>query len=86
MPLNTTFVLKLRTVLDDRRMSHGIAMLERAEADISAVDISLPFAADLLLCVAQWVDAGYREPQFLADLIKRFTSRPRESLSLLDYP
>jgi tetratricopeptide (TPR) repeat protein len=85
MSLNSAFVQKLRTLLDDRRMSLGMAMLERAETEISRLDTSLPFAADLLLCIAQWVDAGYRDPQFLADLIKRFSPRPRESLTILDY-
>lgn len=85
MPLNSAFVQKLKTVLDDRRMSHGMDILERSENEIGAVDVSLPFAADLLLCFAQWIDAGYRDPHCLANMIERFSQRPRESFSVLDY-
>ena len=66
-------------------MAPGMAILKRAEPQIVSLDVSLSFVADLLLCIAQWMDAGYQEPQYLADLLGRFSHRDRTSFSILDY-
>jgi tetratricopeptide (TPR) repeat protein len=85
MPLDIQFMQRLKTAHRLRRIRDGIQILAAAEADIDTLDPDSPDAASLLLLVAQWVDAGYRDHRILQSLLQRFPAARRKTLSVDDY-
>ena len=60
-------------------------MLDKLSNDIAGLRCSDPHSASVLLCVAQWVDVGYRDVSFLDTLIAHFSDAPRTQMRLRDY-
>lgn len=85
MLLGPRFEDELRRALQSRRIQHGTAMLRAAEEDLARIDPLTPDAASLLLLLAQWVDAGYRDHSFLDSLLERFPVCARRTLTIHDY-
>ncbi len=85
MPASTRLAEELRQTLRLRRIAQGAAILDDAEADLAKLGPEIPGAASLLLLVAQWVDAGYRDHRFLESLLQRFPPLCRKTLSIDDY-
>lgn len=85
MTIGPQFVRELRQALSLRRVSDGIAMLDRAKGAWKKLDPGNPNATELLLLIAQWVDVGYRDHHLLEGLLARFPSECRRRLSLEDY-
>lgn len=85
MPLGPRFEDELRRALQLRRIQHGTAMLRSAEEELARIDPHTPNAASLLLLVAQWVDAGYRDHSVLDRLLPRFPACARKAFSVQDY-
>lgn len=85
MSLGPSFEDDLGQALRLRRIQQGIAMLHSAESELAGIDPRAPNAAGLLLLVAQWVDAGYRDHRVLDGLLARFGDSARRALSLQDY-
>ena len=59
--LDPQFATELSSALCHRNMERGFQLLTSAQNENEAVDLSAPGGAQLLLLLAQWVDAGYRE-------------------------
>lgn len=85
MTIGPQFVRELRQALSLRRVSDGIAMLDRAKGAWKKLDPGNPNATELLLLIAQWVDVGYRDHHLLEGLLAGFPSECRRRLSLEDY-
>jgi tetratricopeptide (TPR) repeat protein len=85
MAIGPQFVEELRQALSLRRVSDGIAMLDKAEGAWADLSPSQPEATKLLLLIAQWVDVGYRDHHLLDGLLLRFPTRSRRGLPLEDY-
>jgi tetratricopeptide (TPR) repeat protein len=85
MPLAPQILEKLNTALLHRRVREGFLLLDKFSKDIARVDRSDPNAASLLLCMAQWVDVGYRDVVFLDSLIEKFSNVQRGSMPFGDY-
>ncbi|HEY3629015.1 MAG TPA: tetratricopeptide repeat protein [Terracidiphilus sp.] len=85
MPLGKQFAQELAAALRLRRIQQGITMLTAAEADIARLGPDTPEAASLLLLMAQWVDAGYRDYRVLEPLLARFPAACRKRLPMDDY-
>jgi tetratricopeptide (TPR) repeat protein len=60
-------------------------MLDRAEAELLKLGPGDPNAANLLLMMAQWVDVGYRDRDFLDVLLLRFSDASRSKLPIGDF-
>ena len=60
-------------------------MLDDAQAELANLGPDTPGAASLLLLVAQWVDAGYRDHRFVESMLQRFPAPCRKKLSIDDY-
>ena len=76
MKIGLQFVEELRHVLSLRRVSQGLAMLERAESNWAELSPSHPNATELLLLIAEWVDVGYRSYHLLDALLAKFPPNP----------
>lgn len=85
MPLSRQFAEELALALRQRRIKHGIAMLDSAENELRKISPDTSNAARLLLLVAQWVDLGYRDYHFLDSLLARFQNDSRRRLCIDDY-
>jgi tetratricopeptide (TPR) repeat protein len=85
MPFEAHFTEELRDSLRLRRIAKGAAMLDRAEAELVELRPGDPDAASLLLLMAQWVDVGYRDHDFLDMLLLRFSDDSRSKLLIGDF-
>ncbi len=85
MPLTPELLENLNQALVDRSVSDALAMLRRAGKDIARLNPASPQAVGFLLCIAQWVDLGYRDFAFLDDLAERFATVSRSEMSFGDY-
>ncbi|HEY1212202.1 MAG TPA: hypothetical protein VGE93_01090, partial [Bryobacteraceae bacterium] len=84
MPLGLQFLTKLSVALKNLQIAKGINMLEEQQAWIK-LDPSSAHSAELLLCIAQWVDVGYRNYEFIDLLLKRFSPKLRLRMPFGDY-
>jgi tetratricopeptide (TPR) repeat protein len=85
MRLTKQFTEKLSLALHRRRIRHGIVMLDSVETELQRIGPDTPNSARLLLLLAQWIDLGYRDYQFLDPLLAQFQSADRKKLNLEDY-
>lgn len=85
MTIGPQFVEELSRALSLRRVSDGIAMLDKAEGAWTNLDPGQPNATKLLLLIAQWIDVGYRDHHLLDSLLEKFPAESRRGLSLEDY-
>jgi tetratricopeptide (TPR) repeat protein len=85
MPLTQELLNKLNQALVDRSVTNAFALLRRADKDIARLNSSSPQAVGFLLCIAQWVDLGYRDFAFLDELAERFAAIPRGEMPFGDY-
>ncbi len=85
MRLTKQFLEELSLALHQRRLGQGIALLDTVETDMRRIGPSTPNSARLLLLLAQWIDLGYRDYQFLDSLLAQFQSASRKKLSVADY-
>ena len=85
MPLTPQLLAKLNEALVNRTVSHGFALLRRASKDLARLTPADPDAVGYLLCVAQYVDLGYRDFSYLDELAERFARLPRAEMRFSDY-
>src|SRR5277367_1394249 len=85
MPLTPELLDKLNQALVDRSVSDAFGLLRRAGKDIARLNPASPQAVGFLLCIAQWVDLGYRDFAFLDELAERFATVSRSEMPFGDY-
>ncbi len=85
MTIGPQFVEELSRALSLRRVSDGMAMLDKAEGAWIKLAPNQPNATELLLLIAQWVDVGYRDYHLLDCLLLKFPIESRRRLPLEDY-
>ncbi|AXC10876.1 hypothetical protein ACPOL_1530 [Acidisarcina polymorpha] len=83
--MTTQLLGKLNKALVDRSVREGFALLDRSRRDLGSLTAGSPHAVAYLLCIAQWVDLGYRDFAYLDELFSRFADVPRASMLLADY-
>jgi tetratricopeptide (TPR) repeat protein len=76
---------ELKENVATRQVSKGIALLDAHAELFRTLEASQERAASLVGYVAQWVDIGYGEPEFLEKLLARFSRAVRSHLPLGDY-
>src|ERR1019366_5667235 len=85
MALKSTLTAKLDSALAQRRVAEGFALLDRHNLELIRLQPLHQQAANLLARVAQWVDLGYRDVEFLQELVRKFPSDVRGRMSLRAY-
>lgn len=83
--LGPDFIEALSRAHTDRRVAEGIAMLDGVHDAIDILSPYQPYAAELTLLIAQWVDVGYKDHDLLEALLSKFPSEVRQELPLKDY-
>lgn len=71
---------ELKDDIAQRRIAHGISLLDSCAPVFDSFDASLPNSAPFVGYLAQWVDIGYRDPGLVKRLLACY---PKESRSLL---
>jgi tetratricopeptide (TPR) repeat protein len=84
-PVHDRLIHELSRALRFWRVSEGITLLDRTEEHWATLVPTHPHATELLLLLAQWVDAGYRDYHLLDSLLLRFPLESRRRLPLDDY-
>jgi tetratricopeptide (TPR) repeat protein len=84
MAMARDFEEKLAAAWRQRTVGHGMQLLESAESDLIRLAPG-KMAPSLLLLIAQWVDLGFRDQQFLDALLTRMPPGHRRSLRTDDY-
>jgi len=85
MPLTLELLDNLNQALVDRSVSDALTLLNRAGKDVARLHPGSPQAVGFLLCIAQWVDLGYRDFAFLDELADRFAALSRAEMPFGDY-
>jgi len=83
--LDPQFAEQLSSALCHRNMEKGFQLLAGARVGSEAIDLSAPGGSQLLLLIAQWVDAGYRDHRILEALLEQFPKISRGKLPIEDY-
>jgi tetratricopeptide (TPR) repeat protein len=76
---------KLNNAIEERRVEEGFALLGRVDCKLAATHSPGHVQAPFLLCLAQWVDLGYKSPQFVDDLLQQVTPESRAQMPLRDF-
>jgi tetratricopeptide (TPR) repeat protein len=85
MKIGPQFLKDLNKALSLRQISAGVAMLNQTEEAWSKLLPGDVHATELLILIAQWIDAGYRDYHLLDSLLIRFSAKFRQKLTLEDY-
>src|SRR5580700_157494 len=85
MTLSQGLLAKLNAALVDRRIADGLQFLIRADKELDALQPTDRHAAAYLLCIAQWVDLGFRSVSYLNNIAARFIELRRDQMSICDY-
>jgi hypothetical protein len=85
MPRESRLVIELDRALMERQVAQGFALLERSNSELARMERSHHDSADRLVRVAQWVDLGYRDVEFLQGLLLRFPPHSRGAMTLKAY-
>ena len=83
--LNQTLLDTLNQALNDRQIARGLSILEENADALISLAPGQALAAPFLLCLAQWVDVGYSQPQIFYNLLDRFTRADRQGMRVQDY-
>lgn len=85
MGITLQLIAKLDRASLERRVGTGVALLDRERLDdLRLIQIGKAAAA-FLLCLAQWIDLGYKSPQLLKDLLRQVTPSVRAKMPLCDF-
>ncbi len=85
LPLEQNAIDHLTAALRFRRIEEGITLLEDMADDLEQVGVAMPNPGSLMVLVAQWVDAGFRDARFLAALMDQFSSAFRKEMPTDQY-
>lgn len=85
MSLSPNLLRKLNEALLHGRVSEGFHLLGRHTKVLSEIVPEDAYAISYLLCIAQWIDLGYRDLQLVEELLRRFSSVRRRDMRLSDY-
>src|SRR5690348_18238450 len=75
----------LNRALRERRIEDGFRLLESSSTFVERAESSEEDAASLVLCVAEWVDAGYSDHRLIESLLSRFSLDHRRRMPLSEY-
>src|SRR5207248_3233357 len=76
---------KLNHALEPRQVQEGFRILEQSGGELDRFDPHEDPAAHAVLCIAEWVDAGYSDQRLIDSLIHKFSADLRRRMSIADY-
>ncbi|MBV9073984.1 MAG: hypothetical protein JOZ10_10155, partial [Acidobacteria bacterium] len=76
---------ELRNTLAQRHIEAGFAVLADASKSLEQVEANDPDAPDLVLCVAEWVDAGYADHRLIEAMLHKFSAELRRQMPISEY-
>ena len=85
MRLSGSLAERLDELLQERRVADGFATLAHFQKVFDRLAPETPDAGKMLVRLAQWVDLGYRDGEFLEALAGRFVAEHRADMRLSDY-
>ncbi len=85
MASKSPLAAKLDVALAQRQVAEGFALLDQNNFQLVHLQCTRQHAAGLLVRVAQWVDLGYRDIDFLQELLVRFPPHARGRMTLTAY-
>ena len=81
----THLTTDLTEALAKRDIGHGFAILEQAADSLLDLDPGDPLAPSFVLCLAEWVDAGYADHRLIEALLHKFPLEQRRRMAIADY-
>jgi len=85
MARKSRLVTGLDASLRERKLAEGFDFLRHHDSTFRELKPSEPDTAAILVRLAQWVDLGYRDVEFLATLIARFPPERRARMPVGEY-
>src|SRR5947209_7978781 len=76
---------QLNEALSARRIEDGFGILERVADGWDEFGPDDAKAAHFVLCVAEWVDAGYSDHRLIESLLQKFSAEQRRKLPISEY-
>lgn len=75
---------RLNAALASRHIEEGFRVLEE-NVDVLETSTSSTLAAEFVLCIAEWVDAGYSDHRLIESLLRKFSTEQRRALPISEY-
>jgi tetratricopeptide (TPR) repeat protein len=75
----------LNEVLEPRHIQDGFRILEQNASELDRLDPQEATAAHAVLCIAEWVDAGYSDQRLIDALLQKFSTQHRRSMPIGEY-
>ena len=82
MEVSENLINLLYRALDERRIAEGTRLLDEINPALKRLDGSSRHSPALVLCMAQWVDVGYKDHRLIVQLLARFPIRERSNHSM----
>lgn len=76
---------RLAEALVKRHIEDGFDLLAQAHGALEQLDASDPAAAQFVLCVADWVDAGYSDHRLIEAMLNKFAPERRRQMPISEY-
>ena len=74
----------LNEALAARQIEEGFDILERNARSVEDLRVTRE-AVPLVLCIAEWVDAGYSDHRLIESLLRKFSSEQRRQIPISEY-
>jgi len=68
-----------------RRIQEGFRFLDDNAGELESFDPRQPIAAHAVLCIAEWVDAGYSDQRLIDSLLHKFSPELRRRMPIAEY-
>jgi tetratricopeptide (TPR) repeat protein len=85
MAYESRLVTSLDALLLERRVADGFELLRRHDSALEEMKPTEPDAGPLVVRLAQWVDLGYRDVEFLTGITERFSVKDRARMRVREF-
>lgn len=86
MPFSTAeLTAELTEALVSRQIEKGFSVLDQVGGALAEIDPNAGEAARYVLCLAEWVDAGYSDHRLIESLLHRFSPEHRRRMPISEY-
>src|SRR5438270_7194951 len=75
----------LNRALAQRQIEEGFRILEQRTGELEQFEPQQEASAHVVLCIAEWVDAGYSDHRLIESLLNKFSAEQRRRLSIAEY-
>jgi len=75
----------LNQALAQRQIEEGFRILEQRTGELEQFEPQQEASAHVVLCIAEWVDAGYSDHRLIESLLNKFSAEQRRRLSIAEY-